>query len=93
MGTQRKSYRRYLAGEKCSINITEEKIELLNAIGFEWFLGNVWEEKYSELKTYVEENGNFRVTNNPVLARWYVLKSCIDWKDIILTSACDSETN
>ena len=48
-------YSHFQNGVKTSINY--EQIKLLNEIGFEWAAAS-WEERYEELKVYVNEFGN-----------------------------------
>lgn len=57
--------------------ITEERIELLNALGFVWDVRSEidgWKERLEELKKYRKKHGNVLVPNrypeNPQLGKW-----------------------
>ena len=64
---QRNQYKNYKAGNKeKSGEMTEERIQLLETIGFEWSLRtgpgpSSWIEGYNDLKAYKEEYGHTRV--------------------------------
>eukprot|EP00557_Chaetoceros_sp_GSL56_P014293 CAMPEP_0176477218 /NCGR_PEP_ID=MMETSP0200_2-20121128/496_1 /TAXON_ID=947934 /ORGANISM="Chaetoceros sp., Strain GSL56" /LENGTH=220 /DNA_ID=CAMNT_0017872995 /DNA_START=792 /DNA_END=1451 /DNA_ORIENTATION=+ len=70
---QRREYQKWYRGEITSI--TKERIDLLNAIGFDW---NPWDTKWKtrikQLKEYRKENGHCMVPvnyeKNPKLGRW-----------------------
>jgi hypothetical protein len=75
---QRNQYKNYKAGNKEKAGeITEERIELLESIGFEWSLRtgpgpSAWTEFYNELKDYKVKNGHCRVDekSNKQLSEW-----------------------
>ena len=56
--------------------MTEERIRLLESIGFEWILRSTekesWIERYAQLKAYKAKNGNTRVSEreNKSLYEW-----------------------
>ena len=57
---QRQHYKKLLNSEKTPM--TEERVRLLNNIGFEWDAsGSIWETRFDELKEFVEEFGHSRV--------------------------------
>lgn len=56
---QRQQYR--LRTENRESQITEERINALNAIGFSWSLYNKWDDKYEELLRYKEKHGHTNV--------------------------------
>mmetsp|Transcript_27083 Transcript_27083/g.27455 ORF Transcript_27083/g.27455 Transcript_27083/m.27455 type:complete len:163 (-) Transcript_27083:1235-1723(-) len=60
--TQRQSYKRYLKGASSS-KMIEDRIQLLNKVGFEWECRHIqpWERSYEELVKFVEEFGHTRV--------------------------------
>jgi len=71
---QKNNYRKYQEGHS-SCGIDENRILLLNSIGFEWNLqDDQWEGRYKELVSYVKEFGDTRVpqnfTQNPSLGKW-----------------------
>lgn len=80
VGTQRARYRQFMEVKKAgksntsSVGMTEEKILLLNGLGFAWSakVSPVpWSQRYEELKAYKEEKGNCMVpTQYPGLGRW-----------------------
>jgi hypothetical protein len=59
---QRQQYKR-LRENKTGFIITEERIQKLNDIGFEWFLHQVkpWDRRFEELKAFQKEHGHCRV--------------------------------
>ncbi|MHA1554283.1 MAG: helicase associated domain-containing protein [Alphaproteobacteria bacterium] len=66
-GTQRTNYRRG--------DLSPERVERLEAIGFEWDAYVVsWEKRFSELVRFKEENGHCNVprgwSKNPELGNW-----------------------
>jgi len=76
---QRQYYRVFKEGKKASI--TQERIDLLNSIGFDWVvnhrqgsgvIGSSWMEKFEELQKYKEVHGDCRVRSNhhPRLGNW-----------------------
>ena len=71
---QRKQYRLYMEGKISQV--TEERIALLESIGFEWVLRTVteWEVRFEELKDYQSKHGHCNVpqkwNENPQLGRW-----------------------
>lgn len=58
VGTQRKQYR--LKQKGLPSHMTDERIEMLDKIGFIWEV-NTWNDRYDELKEFYEENGHFSV--------------------------------
>jgi len=76
---QRQYYKQIQKGTSSS-NLTEDRIELLNKIGFDWDSVKLkrsqhqWDERYKELVCYVEKRGNTRVPRdvNPSLSNWTV---------------------
>jgi Helicase associated domain. len=58
VGTQRKQYR--LKQKGLLSHMTDERIEMLDKIGFIWEV-NTWNDRYDELKEFYEENGHFSV--------------------------------
>jgi transposase-like protein len=66
VGRQRQQYKLLREGKKGCINITEERIQKLQDIGFEWFLPQCtpWDERFEELKAFQKEHGHCRVINN-----------------------------
>ncbi len=49
--------KKHAAGE-----LSDEKTELLNAVGFDWKSSNVtWEKRFAAAKKYYEENGDLRI--------------------------------
>jgi len=75
---QRNQYKNFKAGnkEKCG-EMTEERIQLLETIGFEWCLRagpepNSWVDSYNELKAFKEDHGHTRVDEkqNKTLSEW-----------------------
>ena len=72
--TQRYQYRLYKEGKKSSM--TEERLNKLNEIGFEWILVVLteWNDRYEELKAYRSKYGDCNVpqkwNDNPQLGTW-----------------------
>ena len=65
----RKYYRLFKRGKKS--RITQERIDLLNSIGFEWSKEIPWMDRFEALRNYEEANGDFRVPrSNPTLGSW-----------------------
>lgn len=80
---QRQGYRRHMNAKKAGKptaaceGMTEEKISLLNGVGFCWTASAApekWDYRYKELKAYKEENGDCVVPQkyaaNKRLGRW-----------------------
>ena len=75
---QRSDYRRLQQGKNIKtgnqrITLTQERIEMLNAIGFVWDpLGKKWNDHFHELKDFYEKNGHWVIPKgeNPELAHW-----------------------
>jgi len=72
-------YNKFIAGDKKAY-ITQERIDMLTAIGFVWNRsGSLWMDSYEELKQFYHENGHCHVPfagsnaikENP-LRRWVV---------------------
>ncbi|KAL7551688.1 hypothetical protein ACHAWF_014874 [Thalassiosira exigua] len=60
--TQLDNYRKFAAGRKGAY-ITQEKIDMLNAIGFVWDKrGQMWQENYERLKEFKKQYGHCNVT-------------------------------
>jgi hypothetical protein len=69
VGTQRTRYKRGV--------LSDEKIQMLNRIGFDWVVGlGTWEDRFQEVCAYKAEHQNCRVPTrwkqNPPLASWVV---------------------
>jgi hypothetical protein len=77
---QRNQYKNYQAGNKeKSGEMTEERIRLLESIGFEWSLRAVgteaisWSDNFNALNAFKQEHGHTRVADqgsNKALAEW-----------------------
>jgi len=70
---QRREYQKLNLDEKCSI--TQERVDLLNSIGFDWNPWNTkWRMRVNELLEYKSQHGNCSVPvqypKNPKLGRW-----------------------
>lgn len=55
--------------------ISQERIDRLDSINFNWVLraknpSTAWETRFDELSTYKLKQGNFKVSRNSVLGRW-----------------------
>lgn len=48
------NYRNAYNGNRSPVEITQEQIQLLEAIGMEWKPDAAWDKKYSEIKTYFD---------------------------------------
>lgn len=87
VATQRKQYRKYVNAKETgtadqatgSGGMDEERVGLLEGIGFVWELGpgwdtNTWNERLEELKAYKQQHGDCNVpltyTEKPQLAKW-----------------------
>jgi len=74
ISTQRSHYR--FRQENKPSQLTDERIELLNDIGFPWKTKEDWQTRFNELVVYVHENGNLQVPKvyekSPKLYRWVV---------------------
>jgi len=69
VSTQRKQYSIWTKGKKSAI--TQERIDLLNGIGFEWVLRKTWMDKFKELRKYREAHGECLVHRaHPTLGVW-----------------------
>lgn len=78
VSTQRAKYKQLRKGEP-SPSMTEDRIELLNKVGFEWDCSaQPWERTYEELVMFVQEFGDARVPHkfpqNPPLGNWVALQ-------------------
>ena len=78
---QRQVYRMYTenVGNGCHDAVTEDRIEMLNSIGFVWNLyDHTWNTRYEELKEYVLQKGNSLVpwnyAENEKLGSWVALQ-------------------
>jgi len=75
VNTQRHKYKEFQNGNT-SCSITNERIQLLNKIGFKWSLRctDSWENRYEELVSYKETFGHTRVPQkfpeNELLGLW-----------------------
>lgn len=58
VGTQRKQYRLKQKGKHS--HMTDERIEMLNKVGFVWEV-NIWNERFEELKQFHAEFDHFLV--------------------------------
>ena len=70
---QRKQYRLFQEG--MSSSMTEERIERLEDIDFEWDVRrDVWDRRLDELREYRDKHGDFKVPQDyepsPSLAKW-----------------------
>ena len=71
VNSQRANYRLLMKGKKS--RITQERIDLLNSIGFEWSVVKVlpWTDRFEALRNYKVARGDCLVPlNHPVLGRW-----------------------
>ena len=78
---QRREYKRWKEG-KLNRYFTEERIRLLEEIGFDWDpLKSAWMERYHELVEYAKLHGNCLVPRNypdkPELGRWVNRQRCL----------------
>mmetsp|Transcript_15872 Transcript_15872/g.23740 ORF Transcript_15872/g.23740 Transcript_15872/m.23740 type:complete len:308 (+) Transcript_15872:117-1040(+) len=76
---QRQSYRKFLMGEKSSMN--DRRINALNQLGFVWDASSTprsshsdkaWQKMYSELTKFHATNGHCRVPSTSTLGQWVV---------------------
>mmetsp|Transcript_10236 Transcript_10236/g.13519 ORF Transcript_10236/g.13519 Transcript_10236/m.13519 type:complete len:242 (-) Transcript_10236:376-1101(-) len=60
--------------ENRSSNMTQDRIDNLESLGFDWDpIGSLWTKRYRELEKYKDENGNCLVPDNeenPALGFW-----------------------
>jgi hypothetical protein len=74
---QRTQYKSFVRGEKVRGSLTEDKVDLLNAVGFSWSVTPMclakqrWMERYNELKAFKMENGHTDVPRNHPLGFGY----------------------
>ena len=74
---QRIQYKSFVRGEKFKGSLTEDKVDLLNAVGFSWRVTAMclakqrWMERYNELKAFKMENGHTNVPRNHPLGFGY----------------------
>ena len=73
VANQRAQYRLRREGKHSFL--TEERIKLLNEVGFEWsHQGNSWNDRYNQLVEYKNEHGNClvpqRYSKNKALGKW-----------------------
>ena len=72
-------YKKHKSGEKASI--TPERIHVMELMGFEWYpersggpngdtTSQRWQEKFGELKAYIELHGNCKLPSGSPLAMW-----------------------
>jgi len=70
--TQRSHYRFLCQGKQS--HLTEERVQLLDSVGFSWKTREDWGTRFSELKTYHQQFGNCSVPRGykifPKLYRW-----------------------
>ncbi|KAL7555649.1 hypothetical protein ACA910_002006 [Epithemia clementina (nom. ined.)] len=70
--TQRHQFRLFNRNRPCSM--TQEKIDLLHKIGFQWKLLEDWYDRFRELEEYVTKHGDTLVpqhyASNPSLGIW-----------------------
>lgn len=60
----REKYKRYLTEDRFRGQLTAERIERLNSLGFEWSLRpptTPWEERFAQLQAFHQEHGHSRV--------------------------------
>ena len=89
VATQRKQYRTYAKAKEAETSdlaggdMNEERVRLLEGIGFVWELGpgwdsNTWNERLEELKAYKQQHGDCNVpityTENLQLAKWVAMQ-------------------
>jgi hypothetical protein len=71
---QRNSYRKYMTEGEEHSNLTQDRIDRLNAIGFIWKVEPKWSTRFSELVEYKREHGDCNVPSkykpNPKLGIW-----------------------
>mmetsp|Transcript_11934 Transcript_11934/g.22344 ORF Transcript_11934/g.22344 Transcript_11934/m.22344 type:complete len:205 (+) Transcript_11934:1915-2529(+) len=76
ISTQRSHFR--FKQENKPSQLTDERIELLNSIGFPWKTKEDWQTRFNELSSFFQENGNLDVakvyTKSPKLNRWVALQ-------------------
>ncbi|KAL7565783.1 hypothetical protein ACA910_015564 [Epithemia clementina (nom. ined.)] len=69
---QRTAYKLFMAGN--ATTMTQERIDLLETLNFQWKVRDDWFERYDELVAYFNEHGNSLVPAkyalNPSLAKW-----------------------
>jgi hypothetical protein len=74
---QRIQYKSFVRGEKFKGSLTEDKVDLLNAVGFSWRVTAMclakqrWMERYNEVKAFKMENGHTNVPRNHPLGFGY----------------------
>ena len=70
---QRQNYKLMLEGSK-SGRMTEERVEKLENIGFEWNKKDIWDMRLEELKLFKAQHGNCNVPmrRNKVLGQWVI---------------------
>ena len=81
VNNQRQNYKRWKEG-KLNRYFTEERIRLLEKIGFDWDpLENAWMERYHELVEYAKLNGDCMVPQKypekPELGMWVCKQRCL----------------
>ena len=59
-------------GEKSKQKISQERVRLLDDLGFIWDINeHKWQEKYKFLKEYFDQHGDTQVPqNHPVIGKW-----------------------
>ena len=78
---QRTNYKNFLNGT-VSCGLTDDKIQLLNVIGFEWNIHtSSWDERYKEFASYAKKFGDTHVPHqfaeNPSLGKWVTTQRII----------------
>jgi hypothetical protein len=74
---QRIQYKSFVRGEKFKGSLTEDKVDLLNAVGFSWRVTAMclakqrWMGRYNKLKAFKMENGHTNVPRNHPLGFGY----------------------
>lgn len=80
---QRCAYKKKLQGKPS--RITEERIEALEKIGFQWQSYNLWWERYDELCEYKRQHGNCLVSQTGSLGWW------VAWQRKIYKEKCEGK--
>ncbi|QNI87586.1 DEAD/DEAH box helicase [Synechococcus sp. ROS8604] len=70
------NWTRTIRQQKVTGKLPEEHIKLLDAVGFIWDpLENKWQEKYQQLKQYIQDNGHSLVPKrDPILGIWVLVQ-------------------
>ena len=82
---QRKQYKSFVRGEKVRGSLTEDKVDLLNAVGFSWkatptsLAKQRWMERYNDLEAFEKKNGHTNVPRSHPLRYWVYVQRRL-WK-------------